>query len=312
MIIRSLVLLAALALGAFVTACAADQVSGALTASGDGSPRLYMLSGSVTISGSGSLLVSHNAKITCGTPLTAKPGRLAGVDADTYNDFTGTAVVTGTRFTVGMYGTGIKVNATGAGFAILFGTGTYAMTTNATPPATTNGKWTLAPWDKGGNPHLDISTVRIPIGQLAEYTATGAFTASGDGSPRCYMTTGSVQLTGTGTLMVSHNAQVTFPGAAPACKPGKLAGQDADVYDGITGTVTVSGTNFVAGMYGKGLTVSATGAGYAMLFGTGTYTATANTAPPQTATGNWAAGNTKPAKIPIGQANDVFNIILYH
>lgn len=311
-LMNSLFLLALLACGA--TALFAQQTTGTLTAQGDGSPRLYMATGTVQIAGSGALLVSHNVTINLnGQTLTATKGALAGVPMDTYNGFNGSATISGTNFSVGMYGTGITLTVSGNGFAILFGTGAYTLT--GADGKAVNGKWTLAPWMKGGDPHLDPKTIAISIGQLNDVVATGSLSAQGDGSPRLYMTSGTVQIAGNGTLMVSHNAKVTFAGQTLTAKPGKLAGQDTDAYDGFNSSATITGDHFVVGMYGKGITTGATGAGYAILFGTGTYAITG--ADGKNTNGNWTLASFMPGgnphldpntiKIPIGQVNDIYN-----
>ena len=308
-LLRSLFLLAMLACSTVVLL--AQQVTGTLTAQGEGTPRLYMTNGSVQISGNGTLMVSHNAKLTfAGAAPTAKPGKLAGQEMDAYNDFNGSATITGSNYSVGMYGTGIALTATGNGFAILFGTGAYALT--GANQQTAKGNWTLAPWMKGGK-NVDPKTIAVNIGQLNEVQASGSLSAQGDGSPRLYMTSGTVQIAGNGTLMVSHNAKVTFAGAAPTAKPGKLAGQEMDAYNDFTGSATITGDHYAVGMYAKGITLSASGAGYAMLFGTGSYTDTA--ADKKAVNGNWTAmptGSThvdmNAIKILIGQIADVYNI----
>jgi hypothetical protein len=163
-----MLLLAALALGMASAVLAAEQATATLSAKGDGSPRLYMSTGSVQISGAGTLMVSSNAKVTfTGTQqetLKPKPGRLAGKDMLAYASFTGVAVVTGEHFAVGMYGNGITASATGAGYAMLFGTGTYTVGSDAAAKPTSEGKWTLAPWMKGGDPKLDVRTITITFG----------------------------------------------------------------------------------------------------------------------------------------------------
>ncbi len=292
---------------------AAQAVGATLSAQGEGAPRLYFTSGSITIAGTGALLVSHNAKIvfdgTQKTAPTAKPGKLAGRDADGYNNFTGAATISGEHFSVGMYATGISIKADGAGYAILFGTGTYTVGTGSTDTVkSTDGKWTLAPWDKGGDKKLDQKTIMITFGAPAASdnpltptpppTTTGTSTApppagsvafdgtltatgTGTDAPRLYLTKGSVTFTGKGPLLVSHGATVTFAdGKTFTAKPGKLAGKDMDAYNDFNGTATVTGENFAAGMYGDGIAISATGTGTAILYGTGTYTT-------KTGNGNW-------------------------
>ena len=98
--------------------------------------------------------------------------------------------------------------------------------------ASTNGGNTSM---RGGNAHRGQRTTNtnentnananaITIGQLNEVQATGALTAQGNGSPRLYLAAGTVQITGNGTLMVSHNAQISFTGAAPTAKSSTTDG----------------------------------------------------------------------------------------
>lgn len=181
-IARFALLIVALVFIAAVTVCAAQPApstprgTSTLSAVGDGTPRIYMTSGTVQISGVGNFLVSHNAKVTFSdqkTELKMKPGALAGRPLDGYPDFNGSATVTGEHFTVGMYGTGITLTATGAGYAILFGTGTFALGPGVTKDGEVygnfSGKWTLATWMKGADQRLDQKTIELTIGEPDPY-----------------------------------------------------------------------------------------------------------------------------------------------
>jgi len=159
----------ALLLCAAVAVQAASLVTGTLSAKGEGSPRLYMTVGTIQITGNGTLMVSGNAKVTFTTPekypMKPKPGKLAGRDMLAYNGFNGTAVVTGEHFSAGMYGKNITVQAKGAGYAILFGTGTYVVANDADPNPIANGEWTLASWMPGGKQGGDLNDIKIMFGQ---------------------------------------------------------------------------------------------------------------------------------------------------
>ena len=163
---RLTLMVMALLLCAAVAALSMSLVTGTLSAKGEGSPRLYMTVGTVQITGNGPLLVSRYAKVTFATPqkypMKPEPGKLAGRDMVQYKGFNGTAVVTGEHFSVGMYGKDITVEAKGAGYAILFGTGTYTLVGDDNH--TTDGDWTLASW-MGGKQNGDLNEIKITIGQ---------------------------------------------------------------------------------------------------------------------------------------------------
>ncbi len=295
----------------------AQQVTGTFTAQGNGTPRLYMASGTVQIAGNGRLMVSHNAQITfAGTAPTATAGKLADQDVDAYNGFTGSATITGTNFSVGMPGSGITVTATGNGFALLLGLGTYTLTD--ANQQVTNGNWTpLRSVSHAIGDGLQQKQTPITIGQLKAVQATGTLTAQGEGSPRLRMAIGTVQIAGSGTLMISHNAQITFTGAAPTATTSNMGGQQMDTYTNFNGSAVVTGNNFSMGMDGKGITLSASGAGAAYLLGTGTCTiAIANG---QATNGTWTAiptgnaqANLTAATLQIGKFSDVYDISNYH
>ncbi len=325
-LLRPLVLLVLLTYSA--VALLAQQVTGTLTAQGNGNVRLYMASGTVQIAGNGALLVSHNAQVSfTGAAPNAQQGQLCGQSVDVYNGFNGSAAVTGTNFTVGLYGNSITLTASGTGFAFLTGTGSYTLT-NASQQST-NGNWTQATSATGGNAHrgqrqnmhenanTSSSENRITFGQLNTVQATGSLTAQGVGSPRLHLAVGTVQIVGSGALMVSPNIRVAFAGPAPAATSGTVEGQSMLIYGTFNGSATISGANFEVGMNGKVATLSVNGAGAAYLLGTGDFAV--STAAGQTTNGNWTAAPTGNAQtnnmnaqtIWIGQMTDPYNISNY-
>lgn len=150
---------------------AAASETGTLSATGKGTPRLYMSSGSVTLTGDGPLLVSANAKVSFTTKqehdMTPIPGKLAGKDMVQYKYFNGTAVITGEHFSAGMYGrdfktTELKVEAKGAGYAILLGEGSFVLADDSGSSQPTKGEWTQPNWSNGKQ--ADLKAIEIKIG----------------------------------------------------------------------------------------------------------------------------------------------------
>ncbi len=116
----------------------------------------------------------------------------------------------------------------------------------------------------------------------------GTLTAKGDGSPRFFLTSGTVQITGTGPLCASENAKIVFSQGALKGVAGKLAGEPVLFYNDFHGTATVTGENFKVGMYGKEITITAKGIGYANFIGTGTYAVNNTTDDKGVVNGAWA------------------------
>ena len=140
-------MLAGLALLLVLTAAFAQEIKvkskGTATASGSGAVKVTVVSGTLTVTMKGKLLVAPpTVKLTVkGTPgkkteiKDKKTGKVGGCQ---YDGFNGTLTVTGDKYEMLLEGTGIKLNASGAGQVAFSGTGTYSAASGAKKKT---GKW---------------------------------------------------------------------------------------------------------------------------------------------------------------------------
>ncbi len=131
-------------------------------------------------------------------------------------------------------------------------------------------------------------------------SAPGTVTASGNGIAQVRIFQGTATFSGKGRLRVSSTAQVQITSgtaAQPITETSKNGKVSWTVYKRFNGTATITGQNVHARLTGKGITLSAQGAGFAHLIGTGTFTT--QTQGKTAENGNWAA---KPAQKLTGTA----------
>ena len=123
------------------------NATGTLTATGDGLAHVRIFSGTLTITGQGRLRVSAAAQVQitgdAGKEVEHQNKKTGQPNWDVYKKFNGTATITGANVHVYLKGTGITVNAQGAGRAHLVGTGQYSIQTQG--KAAENGHWAAKP-----------------------------------------------------------------------------------------------------------------------------------------------------------------------
>lgn len=159
--------LAALALLLVLTTAYAQELKvkskGTATAAGSGAVKAMVVSGTLTVTFKGKLLVGPaTVKLTVkGTPgkkTEVKDKKTGKVEGYQYDGFDGTLTVTGEKYEVLLEGTGVKLSANGAGTVAFSGTGTYSAVSGK---KTKKGKW--AP--KSTQDYI-VTPIPAPFGEI--------------------------------------------------------------------------------------------------------------------------------------------------
>lgn len=166
--VMMLPVLAGLTLLLVLTAAFAQQEfkvksKGTATAAGSGAAEATVISGTLTVTVKGELAVGPTTvKLTVkgkqGKKTEIKDKKTGKVNGYRYEGFDGTMTVTGEKYKMLLKGTGIKLNANGAGQVAFSGTGTYSA---ASGKKTKKGKW--AP---KSTPDYIVTPIPAPFGEI--------------------------------------------------------------------------------------------------------------------------------------------------
>lgn len=150
--------------GTSPTAVAENTTPDSLTAQGNGTVRVDITSGAITIAGSGDLFVSSHAHVdmtgTQGT-LSTQIDRANVVEGYCYHGFHGQAVIGGDHFNVRLEGKEVHLTAHGVGNAWLIGEGSYVLANEQGSASHATASW-IAPPAKGLQ--LDMKRIAVRFG----------------------------------------------------------------------------------------------------------------------------------------------------